>query len=115
MQITPNRYAVCHMGSRLTGDAAQCFANLPWQNHRGDDGTDEFGPLDYGRRLIYGGVNFVIGSLGAVGLRDGGNAHHRSHQEKNERQNSSPHRDASVGVTIAASPRVVKDFVDYSR
>jgi hypothetical protein len=115
MQIAPNRCAVCPMGSRLTGDAAQCVTNLPWQNDRGDDGADEFDPLDYWRGLIYGGVNFVVGSLGEVGLRDGGNAHHRCHQEKNERQNSAPHRVASVDVTIAASPRVVKDFVDYSR
>jgi hypothetical protein len=115
MQITPNRRAVRPMGARLGGDAAQGFTNLPGQNDRGDDGTDKPDSLDYGRCLIYGGVHFVVGSLGAVGLRDGGNAHHRSHQEKNERQNSSPHRVASVGVTIAASPRVVKDFVDYSR
>jgi hypothetical protein len=115
MQIAPNRRAVRPMGARLSGDAAQCFANVPWQNDRGDDGTDKPDALDYGRGLIYGGVNFVVGSLGAVSLRDGENAHHRPHQEKNERQNSSPHRVASVGVTIAASPRVVKDFVDYSR
>jgi hypothetical protein len=115
VQVTPNGRAVRPMGVRLSGDAAQCFTNLPGQNDRGDDGADKPDPLDYGRCLIYGGVNFVVGSLGLVGLRDGGNAHHRSHQEKNERQNSSPHRVASVDVTIAASLRVVKDFVHYSR
>ena len=86
----------------LTSDAEQRFKNLPGQNDRGDNRTDKLDPGDYRRRLIYGGVDFVVGSLRQVGLRDRRDAHHGAHQEKNERPNSTLHWGTSADVTIAA-------------
>lgn len=66
MRFMANRCEVRLQFVCLTADAAQCLTNLPGQNDRGDDGADKLDPRDYGRRLIYGGVHFVIGSLGEV-------------------------------------------------
>jgi len=70
MRIMANRCEVRLQFVRLTADATQCLTNLPGQNDQGDDGAYKLDPRDHGRRLIYGGVNFVIGSLGEVRWRD---------------------------------------------
>ena len=92
MQFMANRCEVRLQFVRLTADAAQGLTNLPGQNDRCDDGAYKLEPRDYGRRLIYGGVNFVIGSLGEVSRRDRRGAYHGGHEEKNERPDSTPHR-----------------------
>jgi len=60
----------------LRADSAPYFPNAPRQNERGGGGTDIPDAKDNGRRLIYGCVNFVIGSLREVSARDRGNAYY---------------------------------------
>ncbi len=74
MGITPHKRVGWFPVEGLRADSAPCFPNLPRQNDWSDSGTDKPDARDNGRRLIYGGVNFVIGSLGEVRLRDRGNA-----------------------------------------
>ena len=76
MGITPHKRVGRFPLECLRADSAPGFPNLPTQNDRSDGGTDIPDARDNGRRLIYRGVNFVIGSLREVRLRDRGNAYH---------------------------------------
>jgi hypothetical protein len=92
MSIVPNRGEGRLPFVRLSADAPQCCTNLPWQNYGGDARTDEPEARHDRRRLIYGSINFVIGSLGKVRLGHGRNTYHGAKQEQNEHPNPSPHR-----------------------
>lgn len=76
MRIAPNRDARRLPPVPLSSEVAQGFTSLPRQNNWGDGGTDKPDATDYGGRLIYRGVNLVIGSFGKVSLRDHRNAYH---------------------------------------
>ena len=80
MWITPNGCAGCLPLECWRVDSAPCFTNLPRQNDWGDGRTDKPDARNNGRRLIYGGVNFVIKSFREVSLRDRGNAYHGAQQ-----------------------------------
>jgi len=97
MGITPEQCAGRLPFVRLSADPAQGFTNLPRQNNRGHGGTDEPEAKNYGRRLIYGSVDFVIGSLREISLGDRRNAYHGAQQEQNEHPDCSAHRGTSVG------------------
>lgn len=76
MWITPANRVGCLPLEPLRGDATLYFTNLPRQNDGCNGGTNKPNARNYGRRLIYRGVNFVIGSLGEVGLRNRRDAYH---------------------------------------
>jgi hypothetical protein len=57
---------------RLAADLSFRFAKVLRQNNLGGWGMDHRSIESYRRRLVDRGVRFVIGSLGEVGLRDGG-------------------------------------------
>jgi hypothetical protein len=86
----------------LRADGAPGFTNLLRQDDPGDGGTDKSDASQYGGRLIYGRVNFVIGSLRKIGLRDGRDAHHGAHQQEQNERPSIPHYATSANVKIAA-------------
>jgi hypothetical protein len=76
MWVTPNRCAGCLPLECWRVDSAPCFTNLPRQNDCRDGRTDKPDARNDGRRLIHGGVDFVIGSLREVSLRDRADAYH---------------------------------------
>jgi hypothetical protein len=78
--------------NRLWTGATLARTNLLWKDNSGDCRTDKPDASYYRRRLVYGCVNFVIGSLGKVGLRDCGDAYDGARQEQNERPDSSSQR-----------------------
>jgi len=75
MWITTCRCFGCHSFICLSGNPLGRFTNFPGQNDGCDVGADIPDNLDRGRRKIYGGVDFVIGSLREVSEWDRGNAH----------------------------------------
>jgi hypothetical protein len=79
MRIAPDRCASGLSLMRLSVNSAPCLKNVPGQNRRCDGGTHKFDPLDNGRRLIYRRVNFVVGGLGKISLRNRRDAYHGAH------------------------------------
>jgi hypothetical protein len=80
---------------RLPADLSFRLTNAPGQNNLGDRGMDHRSVENYRRRLVDGGVGFIIGGLGKVYLRDGGDEYHRDHQghyEEKECDGSRPHK-----------------------
>jgi hypothetical protein len=69
---------------RLSAETAACFPYLSRKNYRSDSGTNEFAAGDDRWRLIYRGVNFVIGSFRKIGLRNCRYAYHGTHQKQTE-------------------------------
>ena len=70
MRITLNSFVRCVPLMRLSFYAKPRLTNLPGHNGGCNGGTDKPGASDNGRRLIYGSVNLVIGSLREVSLRN---------------------------------------------
>jgi hypothetical protein len=70
---------------------ASRFPNLPGQNRRGDDGSNKLVSGDHRRRLIYGSVDLVVGSLRKVPLGNRGNAGNGSQQKQSERPKYASH------------------------
>lgn len=79
MLITAHMRVIRFPLEPLRGVATTYFTNLLRQNDCRKSGADKPDASNYGRRLIYGDVDFVIGSPREVTLRDRGNAYHGAH------------------------------------
>src|ERR1700690_3184003 len=80
----------------LSAGFAQRLADLLQHCDLSDGGANNTETRYHGRGLIYRSVDFVVGSLGKVGLGNRRNAKYSAQQEQYETPNSALHLDPSM-------------------